>query len=593
MQLRLGGFRRREGGIAAPPPDDAAPAEALLRLLQERGQCDARALDRARRVAAEGGGELRAVLVQLGIVSERGLAEASAALLGLPLATTDRYPAEPVLPARLGGRFLRHARAVPVALGQAEDGAEALCVALADPLDGFAPRAIAAATGLRVLPEVAVPIELDAALARLYPEGGADPADGGGDTTGGAHDEDDAERLRDLASEAPVIRLVNGLIARAVEEQASDIHLEPFEDRLRVRLRHDGVLHEVEGPPRHLAAAVVSRIKIMSRLDIAERRLPQDGRIKLAVRGQEVDLRVSTVPSLHGETVVLRVLDRNAVVFDYARLGLDPAVVARLERALALPNGIVLVTGPTGSGKTTTLYTGLLGLNSVARKIVTVEDPVEFQLAGINQIPVRPQIGLTFAALLRSILRQDPDVIMVGEMRDLETAQIAVQAALTGHLVLSTVHTNSAASTVTRLRDMGLEDYLMTAVLRGVLAQRLVRRLCMSCRRPAPAAPELVARFDLHRRAQGLQDGEGVTLWHAVGCPHCRDTGFRGRQAIAEFLVPDAETERLIFARADQTAIERAAVAAGMVPMFDAGLAAALSGTTTLEEVTRSMRAEG
>jgi general secretion pathway protein E len=326
----------------------------------------------------------------------------------------------------------------------------------------------------------------------------------------------------------------------------------------------------------------------MSRLDIAERRLPQDGRIRLAVRGQDVDFRVSTIPSLHGETVVLRVLDRNAVVFDYDRLGLPPAIVRQMEASFALPNGIVLVTGPTGSGKTTTLYTGLLGLNSVARNIVTIEDPIEYQLAGIAQIQVKPQIQLTFANLLRSILRQDPDVIMVGEIRDLETAQIAAQAALTGHLVLSTLHTNSAAASITRLRDMGLEDYLLTAVLRGTLAQRLVRRLCIECRRPQAPPTELVDRFGLDRR----NGGAPITLWHAVGCPQCRNTGYRGRQAIAEFLAPDPEIERLVFARAEHAQIERAAVAAGMVTMFEAGLDAALAGVTTIEEVVRSIRAE-
>ena len=311
--------------------------------------------------------------------------------------------------------------------------------------------------------------------------------------------EEDAERLKDLASEAPVIRLVNQLIARAVETRASDVHIEPFPDRLRVRYRYDGVLHEVEPPPARLQAAVISRVKIMARLDIAERRLPQDGRIKLTVRGHEIDFRVSTMPSLYGENVVLRVLDRTAVEFDYAKLGLPPDIRQGVERALDLPNGMVLVTGPTGSGKTTTLYTGLLKLNTVARKIVTVEDPIEYQLTGINQIQVKPQIGLNFASLLRSILRQDPDVIMIGEIRDLETAQIAVQAALTGHLVLSTVHTNSAAATMTRLRDMGLEDYLLTATLKAVLAQRLVRRLCPLCKTAEPGPPALIERFDLER----------------------------------------------------------------------------------------------
>ncbi len=568
--------------LATPEQDQEQQLAALAALLEQGGQCDVKTLDRGRRVAVDSGQRLDVVLIQLGLVTERGLAEAYAALLGTVVAAPGRYPAgEPLLPDRLTARFLRHARAMPVAV----EG-ERVVVAAADPLDAFTPQAIEAATGLSVTLEVAVPIEIEAAFDRLYRDETQQQAAGGDE--GEAPLEEDAERLKDLASEAPVIRLVGQIIARAVETQASDIHIEPFEDRLRVRYRYDGVLVEAESPPGRLTAAITSRIKIMARLDIAERRLPQDGRIKLAVRGQEVDFRVSTIPSMWGETVVMRVLDRAAVAFDYAKLGLPPRVIGQLTEALNLPNGIVLVTGPTGSGKTTTLYSGLLSLNSISRKVVTVEDPIEFQLRGINQIQVKPQIGLNFAALLRSILRQDPDVIMVGEIRDLETAQIAVQAALTGHLVLSTLHTNSAAATITRLRDMGLEDYLLTAVLRGVLAQRLVRRLCAACRVEAPAAPELVQRFGLERRTAARP----ITLWHATGCPACRGTGYRGRLAIAEFLHPDAAVERLVFAHADHGEIERAAVSAGMATMFDAGLDAALAGVTTVEEVMRSIRAE-
>ncbi len=554
-----------------------SPIEAVVALLVAHGGCDGRAVNRGRHIATETGQRLDVVLIQLGLATERALADAFASHLGLRVVTAPRYPADPLFPERLSARFLRAARALPVAV---ENGR--LVVAVADPLDTFTPQSIAVAAGLPVTLEVAVPIDLEAAFERLYPD--AAPDDSRPDDA--APSEEDAERLKDLASEAPVIRLVNQIIARAVETQASDIHIEPFEDRLRVRYRYDGVLQEAESPPARLATAITSRIKIMARLDIAERRLPQDGRIKLAVRGTEIDFRVSTIPSLHGETVVLRVLDRSTVAFDYAKLGLAPAVIGKLSAALELPNGILLVTGPTGSGKTTTLYTALLALNSISRKVVTVEDPIEYQLQGINQIQVKPQIGLNFASLLRSILRQDPDVIMVGEIRDIETAQIAVQAALTGHLVLSTVHTNSAAATIPRLRDMGLEDYLMTAVLRGILAQRLVRRLCTACRHEAPAPQALIDRFQLDRHTTRRP----ITLWHAAGCPACRNTGFRGRQAIAEFLAPDAAVERLIFARGDHNDIERAAVAAGMVTMFDAGLAAALDGTTTLEEVVRSIR---
>jgi general secretion pathway protein E len=561
---------------------DAPPLERLAAYLVETGQCDTRTIERGRRVGLETGQRLDRVLLQLGLLSERSLAEAFASVFGLPLARPEDYPREAPLHAeRLPARFLRGARALPLA-----EAGDALVVALADPLDEFTPSAIAAAVGRKVRPVVAVGIELEAAFARLYQEPEAEAGTGEAESE---PTEEDAERLKDLASEAPVIRLVNQLIAAAVETQASDIHIEPFEDRLRVRYRYDGILHEADSPPARLAPAIVSRIKIMAKLDIAERRLPQDGRVKLAVRGHETDFRVSTIPTMHGETVVLRVLDRSAMVFEYSRLGLPQPVIARLSKALDLPNGIVLVTGPTGSGKTTTLYTGLQSLNATTRKVVTVEDPIEYQLPGINQVQVKPQIGLTFARLLRSILRQDPDVIMVGEIRDLETAQIAVQAALTGHLVLSTLHTNSAAATITRLRDMGVEHYLLTAVLRGVLAQRLVRRLCLHCRREDAASAEVVARFGLER----LTVRRPVTLWHPVGCPHCRQTGYRGRLAVAEYLQPNDAIERLIFAGAEHIEIERAAVAGGMVPMLEAGLNAALEGLTTIEELDRSIRAEG
>jgi len=569
-----------------PPTPDAA--EALARLgatLVDSGAIDQRTLDRARRVAGETGGRLDQVLTQLGLVSDRGLAEALARLIGVPLVEASDYPDAPLFLDRLKAKFLRRARALPISAT-----ADRATLAMADPLDGFTRNAVAAALGQPVEVAVAIPIELEAAFDRLY----AEPGEGDGATLldelppDAEPAEEDAERLKDLASEAPVIRLVNQLIARAVETHASDVHLEPFADRLRVRYRYDGVLHEVEPPPARLQAAVISRIKIMARLDIAERRLPQDGRIKLTVRGHEIDFRVSTIPSLHGEKVVLRVLDRTAVEFDYEKLGLPADIRQGIERALDLPNGMVLVTGPTGSGKTTTLYTGLLKLNTVARNVVTVEDPIEYQLAGINQIQVKPQIGLNFASLLRSILRQDPDVIMIGEIRDLETAQIAVQAALTGHLVLSTVHTNSAAATMTRLRDMGLEDYLMTATLKAVLAQRLVRRLCPECK-AAEAAPEaLIERLGMTR----LAPPEAIALYHPVGCPACRGTGFRGRRAIAELLMPTRAIDRLIFDGADDGAIERAAVEGGMRPIFDSGLLAVLEGDTTIEEVVRCIRSE-
>lgn len=564
------------------------PVEVLAKLgtnLIDNGAIDQRTLDRARRVATETGGRLDQVLTQLGLISERGLAEALAQLIAAPLVKATDYPDEPLFVDRLTAKFLRRTRVLPIKATE-----NRAILAMADPLDTFTRNAVAAALGTPVMVAVAVPIELEAAFDRLYAEPGKDGDDDLLDevTPDAEPAEEDAERLKDLASEAPVIRLVNQLIARAVETHASDIHIEPFPDRLRVRYRYDGVLHEIEPPPARLQAAVISRLKIMARLDIAERRLPQDGRIKLTVRGHEIDFRVSTIPSLHGETVVLRVLDRTAVEFDYAKLGLPDDIRHGVERALDLPNGMVLVTGPTGSGKTTTLYTGLLKLNTVARNVVTVEDPIEYQLTGINQIQVKPQIGLNFASLLRSILRQDPDVIMIGEIRDLETVQIAVQAALTGHLVLSTLHTNSAASTMTRLRDMGLEDYLMTATLKAVLAQRLVRRLCPVCKAAEAAPAALIDRFGLERLAPSKE----ITLYHPKGCPDCRGTGYRGRRAIAELLVPNGAIDRLIFDGADDTAIERTAVEQGMRPIFDSGLLAVLEGDTAIEEVVRCIRSE-
>jgi general secretion pathway protein E len=373
------------------------------------------------------------------------------------------------------------------------------------------------------------------------------------------------------------------MIARAVEARASDIHIEPFEQRLRVRYRIDGILQEVDPPPTHLRPAVLSRIKIMARLNIAERRLPQDGRIRLAVRGKDIDLRVATIPTMHGEAVVLRVLDRTSVTLDFDALGFAGEGLAAYRAALNRPNGILLVTGPTGSGKTTTLYTSLLELNTPDKKILTVEDPIEYQLDGVNQVQIKPQIGLSFAHVLRSMLRHDPDIIMVGEIRDLETAQIAIQAALTGHLVLSTLHTNNAASTLTRLLDMGVEDYLMTSTVNGIVAQRLVRQLCTHCRQPFAPLPELL-------RQLGLERAEDVTFWRPQGCQKCNGTGYFGRISVNEVLVITDAVRRQILEHAEATALQRTAIETGMRPMFQDGIAKVRAGVTTVEEVLRVTR---
>jgi general secretion pathway protein E len=546
------------------------------------GKLDEAAFDRVLRLQSTSEERLEALLVKLGLASERDVAEALAQELGLVIAEATDYPATPVLEGKLTSKFLRHAGILPLA-----DGNDSLITAMIDPLNAYAARAVEMASGRRVVARIALPSDFEAAYARLYETEKAplgQVADGATDVSADEELLEDVDRLRDLASEVPVIRLVNQTIARAIDSRASDIHIEPLQNRLLVRYRIDGVLREVASPPTRLRAAIISRIKIMAKLNIAERRLPQDGRIRLAVQGKEFDLRVSTAPTLHGEAVVMRILDRASLVHDLTALGFQPETLAPYLRILDHPQGILLVTGPTGSGKTTTLYTSLMRLNSPERKLFTVEDPIEYQLDGVNQIQVKPQIGLTFAHILRSILRQDPDIIMVGEMRDLETAQIAVQAALTGHLVLSTLHTNSAAGTITRLLDMGVEDYLVTSTVNGVLAQRLVRKLCVHCREPYQALPELAAQL----RLPGNSDHP--TLYHARGCERCQGSGYLGRVAVLEFLGLTDEIRRLVLNRATAQEIHRAGVEAGMRSMYEDGMHKALEGITSIEEVLRVTR---
>jgi general secretion pathway protein E len=558
--------------------EELAFDESLGHLLSERGKLDPQGLQRAQRARTASRERLHLLLPKLGLVAERDVAEALAALLELPLAEEGDYPDAPVHGDRVSVNFLKQARILPLS-----DGETGLAVAMADPLDRYTIGAMQLFAGKPVLPWVAVPSDLEAALERLHGRGGAhgDIVQEIGDDELGA--DDDVQRLRDLASEAPVVRLVNRLISRAVESRASDIHIEPFEQTLRARYRIDGVLREIEPPPARFRAAILSRIKIMARLNIAERRLPQDGRIRLAVRGKDIDLRVATIPTMHGEAAVLRVLDRGSVQLDFDLLGFDQHSLAAYRSALTRPNGIILVTGPTGSGKTTTLYTSLVELNTPDKKILTVEDPIEYQLEGINQVQIKPQIGLSFAHVLRSMLRHDPDIIMVGEIRDLETAEIAVQAALTGHLVLSTLHTNNAAGTLSRLLDMGVEDYLLTSTLNAIVAQRLVRKLCARCRTPYRPVPEMLDQL-------GLAHDHDVTFYHPSGCDTCGDSGFYGRVGIVEVLVMNDQISRLVLSRAEAGAIQRAAVEFGMRAMFQDGINKVMAGLTTVEEVLRVTR---
>lgn len=573
--------------MRADPDADRPPAQTSIgELLVERAGLDPQALARAIKMQHESGEPLAEVLAQLGMVSERDMADALGAQLGLEVIGPDRYPDAVPVVETLTPEFLRSARAVPVAAASDASG-EHVLVAMADPLDEFTRHALAVALGRPVIAVVGTPSDIDGAIERLYGEVSSPTAQSadayGGDDEAQAQD---IQQLRDLASEAPVIRLVNTVISRALEARASDIHIEPFENHLAVRYRVDGRLRDVDAPPVRSTAAVISRIKVLAKLNIAERRLPQDGRIRLRIEGREIDMRISTVPTMHGESVVMRILDRRSVPLDFEILGFTENSRHALERMLARPHGIILVTGPTGSGKTTTLYAVLNALNAPERKILTVEDPVEYQLDGVNQIQVRPGIGLTFASALRSILRQDPDVIMVGEMRDLETAKIAVQAALTGHQVLSTLHTNDAASSVTRLLDMGVEDYLVTSTLTGVVAQRLVRILCPACREPYEALPELAEELGLSR----LTGGAPATLYRSRGCERCEQTGFFGRTSILEVMIMDDVLGREVLSHADAARLREVARESGTSSMREDGLRKALAGVTTIEEVESATR---
>ena len=568
-----------------PMTNDIAGFEQVFaEQLIARGHLTPANLERAIRVRSSNeDGPLWQVLSMLGLVAERDVAETLAELLNLSLVPARDYPAVPFLEDKVNRRFLHEFRILPLA-----DEADAVVLAMADPTNNFAINAVRLRVGKAILPRVGISSEIEGAIERLYGHSNANRNIDGIDADGDAGDfiEHDVERLKDLASEAPVIRIVNQLISRAVQCRASDIHLEPFEHTLRVRYRIDGALQDVESPPNRYRAAIVSRVKIMARLNIAERRLPQDGRIKMVLRGTPIDFRVAITPTLHGESVVIRILDRASVALDLATLGMIGTDLKNYLSMLDRPHGILLATGPTGSGKTTTLYASLMRLHAPEKKIVTIEDPIEYQLEGINQIQVKPSIGLDFPNILRSVLRHDPDIIMVGEIRDVETAEIAVQAALTGHLVLSTLHTNNAASSITRLLDMGVQDFLLTSTLTGSVAQRLVRKLCGHCREPYVAIPELISQLGLRRYSRASQ----ITLHRPKGCPECNGTGFHGRTSIFETLAVTDTIRRLILQRAESHKLQHAAIREGMRTMYDDGMRKALSGVTTIEEVLQVTR---
>jgi general secretion pathway protein E len=552
----------------------------------ERGLIDEEELNTALNLQSESREKLGKLLVDLGYISEKDCLAVVSEHLNVPAISAAEYPQVPVLENVLTFRFMKQCKFVPVGLKD-----NTLILAMADPLDNATLDSVRQASGYEVRSLLGAESEIMDELEKLY--GSAASTLGRiiegideGNLDNLTDEIEDIEQLKDLASEAPVIRLVNLLISKAIESRASDIHIEPFEKDLKVRYRIDGILHDVESPPKKLKAALISRVKIMSKLNIAERRLPQDGRIKLKVLGKDIDLRVSTLPTLYGESVVMRILDKsNTNLYDIRRLGFPEDSMREFEALIRHPHGILLVTGPTGSGKTTTLYSALSTINLPDKKIITIEDPIEYQINGVNQIHVNPQIGLTFAAGLRHIVRQDPDVIMVGEIRDLETAEIAIRAALTGHLVFSTLHTNDAPSAITRLIDMGAEDYLIASSLLGVLAQRLIRVICPACKTEVHPMPEMLDEIGFRR---GDRRNGPDRFYEGSGCEKCSNTGYVGRVGIYELMPMNDDIRKLTVGKADSNQIRKKAAENGMRSLRDDGWLKVRQGVSSISEVLRA-----
>jgi general secretion pathway protein E len=525
-------------------------------------------------------------LLSSGLLTQDELRSDLKEFYGVPPATKEDFPVDPVLVNTLPIQFMKESKFIPASLNNKE-----LTIIMSNPFDFYTIDAIRLATNFEVRVLLGREKEIVEAIERSYGSGVTsmekiiEDIDSIPEYREEA--EEDIDHLRDMASEAPVIRLVNLVITRAIEMRASDIHLEPFEERFRIRYRVDGVLHDVESPPKRFQAAIVSRVKIMAKMNIAERRLPQDGRIMLRVKGKEIDFRVSTIPTIHGESIVLRILEKSSILLDIEKLGFPKDTLEGFTELIQRPHGIILVTGPTGSGKTTTLYCVLQKINSPEKKIITVEDPVEYQLKGINQIQVKPSIGLSFANSLRSIVRQDPDVILIGEIRDAETAEIAIHSALTGHLVLSTLHTNDAPSAITRLIDMGMEDFLLSSTIIGILAQRLVRVACPFCQEPYSPNPAILKEMRVDS-----QNLSGFNFMNVKGCEKCAYTGYWGRAGIFEFLLITEQIRRLILEKKDSNVIKEAARKAGMRTLREDGWAKVKHGVTTIPEVLRVTQEE-
>ncbi|MBN1355551.1 type II secretion system ATPase GspE [bacterium] len=538
--------------------------------------------------AERAGKPFQEILLEFGLLSPRKYAEHLGEFFNIPFLDLSSNEIEAVPDIPISVKFLRQYRLLPVYMDD-----QIIRIATSDPLKLNVIENIKTVLNRKVEVFVADSVEIERKIEELYGSGASsmklildDMQEEELEILGGEEDQD-VEALRDMASEAPVIKLVNLLFSQAVEMRASDIHIEPFEGDLKIRFRVDGVLHDQEAPPKRFQAAIISRVKILSGLNIAEHRLPQDGGIRLRIMGQRIDVRVSTVPTLYGESVVMRLLDRSSMFLDLESLGFPGTELKLFEQIIQHPHGMVLVTGPTGSGKTTTLYAALDKINLPGKKIITVEDPVEYQLKGVNQIQVNAKIGLTFASGLRSIVRQDPDIVMVGEIRDLETAEIAVQSALTGHLVFSTVHTNDACGAVTRLQDMGMENYLIASCLDCALAQRLVRTICPECRRSIQVD---------HRALEELEvdngNGGQITVYQGEGCKRCNKTGYRGRTGIYEMFIINDEIRQLILDKASANILKREARKFGMRTLREDGWQKVKSGMTTIEEVMRVTQIE-
>ena len=561
------------------------PAEhhMLGEILLRSSKVSAEDLERALELQKTTQDRLGKLLVDLGMLTERDLLEAMSNQLQIPKVESAEFPELPPEIKTLSPRFMRAGKFFPFDQRDSQ-----LCIAFADPLDHETLESIRLVTSQKPVVYLATETDIRNAIEKFYGAGTSSlgrlvESFGQGEGEGSVFVGEDAEHLRDLALEAPVIRLVNLLISRAVEGRASDIHIEPMEKELRVRFRIDGVLYPVEAPPRQMASAVISRVKLMAKLNIAERRLPQDGSIRLKVIGKDIDLRVSTLPTMYGESVVMRILARNDKrLTDLEKLGFAPEMLVRMRKITARPHGIFLVTGPTGSGKSTTLYGALGEINQTDKKILTLEDPIEYENPGVNQVQVNPQIGLTFAAGLRHIVRQDPDVIMVGEIRDLETAEIAIRAALTGHLVFSTLHTNDAPSAITRLIDMGVPAYLLSSSLIAVLAQRLIRVLCPSCKELTELPAVALALYESNKPLP-----EKLTAYRAVGCPACRQIGFRDRVGIFELMELNEELQRQIVRTSESNTLREVARKNGMKTLREDGFEKVFTGVTTPEEVLR------